>query len=410
MLLLVTNPQFRLLWLSFTMTAVSALMYMMVNGWLTLTITDSPFWVGAMVGSIGLGFMAATIPGGVLADRLPRRRLLVGSGLAHAAFIGLLAVPVFADSVQLWHIAAVSFWSGVAGGVRTPAYMAMTLDIAGRDRFLNAYASNSVGMGLAGVASPLIGGAMVSVWHIGWAYVFIAGAELLAAASAARLSDPRRPTDVAGSDSEGPARESAVAALRVGVRYVIATPNVRALILMAMVMEAFGWAHFSMLPVIARDVLGQGASGLGFLQSASFVGFMGGNVVIASLPDVRRKGRLLLFGVIAFALLIMVFAASRSFPLSVVVLAMAYAVASGYDSALGTLLQTIVPDHMRGRVASFQALTWGINGVSGFHTGAIASWLGAPMAVAIGAAVSLAYALRLVPLARRLEESSGGKP
>jgi MFS family permease len=404
MLLLITNPQFRLLWLSFTMAGVGVLMYMMVNGWLTLSITNSPFWVGAVAGAGGVGFMAFSIPGGVLADRVSRQKLIVGSGLAYAAASGLLAIPVFSDDVRLWHVMLAALSTGVAGGLSTPAYMAMTLDLVGRGRLLKANAAISVGLGIAGIGAPLMGGAVVSAWHIGWAYVIIAGAELLAVAAVLRLS--RRPMPGVGVASQRDTqsrRESPWEALKVGVRYVFGTPAVRTLILIAVVMEAFGWAHISMLPVMARDVLGVGVTGLGYLQSASFAGFLLGNLVVSSLPDIRQKGRLLIFGVVGFSLFLMLFAASRSFPLSLGLLAVAYGIGAGYDVGLGTLVQSIVPDEMRGRVVSFQSLTWGVNGVSGFHTGAIAALLGAPAAIAIGAGVILAYALRLVPLASRLE-------
>ena len=109
-------------------------------------------------------------------------------------------------------------------------------------------------------------------------------------------------------------------------------------------------------------------------------------------------------GAAGFGLLLVAFAASRYLPLSLALLAAAYASAAIYEVSLTTLIQTVVPDEMRGRVVSFQAFTWGANGVSGFHMGAMAGVLGAPAAIAVGAAVMLANILRLAPGAPRLEE------
>ena len=173
---------------------------------------------------------------------------------------------------------------------------------------------------------------------------------------------------------------------------------------MGLVGELFGWAHVTMLSSMARDVLGTGVSGFGYLASAGFLGMLVSTLVISSLGDVRMKGRFMVIGGIGFTLFVILFALSRSFPLSLALLATAYGLGSMYEVSLNTLVQTVVPDEMRGRVISFQALTWGVNGVSGFHTGAIASRLGPPWAVAIGAFVMLAYIGRFAPRAWRLEE------
>ena len=189
-----------------------------------------------------------------------------------------------------------------------------------------------------------------------------------------------------------------------GAAYVFGTPNVRTLILMGLVGESFGWAHISMLPVVARDVLDAGVSGLGYLQSASFAGLLFSTVAISSRRDIRRKGRLLIGGAAGFGLLLVAFAASTHLPLSLALLAAAYASGAVYEVSLTTIIQTVVPDEMRGRVVSFQAFTWGVNGTSGFHMGAMAGLLGAPAAIAVGAGVMLANLLRLAPGASRLEE------
>ena len=172
--------------------------------------------------------------------------------------------------------------------------------------------------------------------------------------------------------------------------------------MLALIAELFGWSHNSMLPVMVRDVLGTGVSGLGYLQSASMAGFVLSTAVISNLNDIRQKGWLVVGGAMLFAVFLTAFAGARTLPLAVVALAAAYAMGAAFDSTLSTVLQGVVPDGMRGRIVSFQAFTWGVNGLAGFHTGALASRFGAPWATVIGAVVLLLYVLRIVPMAPRI--------
>ena len=404
MILLFTNPQFRLLWFGVVFTWLSAVLLLMVMGWLALSLTDSPFWVGAAMGMTGLGMMGTSAVGGVLADRLPRRNIVVASGLAHVALAGLLSLTILLGLVVLWHVLTVALLTGIAAGLRAPAFSALTLDVVGRARLLSGNAANFAGLSIAGVVGPLVGGAVVSVWDIGWAFVIVAGTELAGVAVMSRLAVPS-PSSAAPADPEtaAPSRPSPWRAFMEGAGYVFSTSNVRSLILMGLVGELFVWAHAAMLPVMVRDVLGAGVAGFGYLQSASFAGLFVATVVVSNMGDVSRKGLLLVTGAVGFGLLIMAFAASRDFTLSLLLLAAAYAMAALYEVTLATLVQTVVPDAMRGRVISFQAFTWGVNAFSGFHTGAIANRLGAPLAIAIGAGVFVAYAIRVIPTAGRLQ-------
>ena len=404
MLLLIANPRFRLVWASFTLTAISQFLYLMVNGWLTLTITDSPFWVGAVTGVGGLGSMALTLPAGVLADRVSRRKLIAGASMASAAAASLMASVLFFDEVRLWHLVGVAAAIGVAGGLRAPAQLAIVADVVGRERLLSANAANFAGVGVAGVLAPLMGAAVVDAFDFAWAYVAVAVVGGVGALAIVALGERRA---VAPGEETGAGRarrrESAWTSLKRGTGYVFGTANVRALIVMAMVGESFGWAHQSMLGVMARDVLGVGVRGLGYLQAAGFAGMLFSAVTVSNMHDVRRKGMALVIGSAVFGLLILTFAAHRDYTLALVVLCLANAAGAVYDTFLSTLIQSTVPSEMRGRVVSFQAFTWDLSAVSGFHTGAIASLLGAPAAIAIGAVVFIGYILRMVPLIPRLE-------
>ena len=387
MQLLLENSRFRWLWLGGAFNELGIIMYFMAQGWLTLIVTDSPFWVGATAGMSGLGLMSFSIVGGVLVDRVDRRRLIVTGQLLQVAIASGVAALALTGNIQLWQLLAVGFVDGLIVAVKAPANMAMTLDLVGRDRLLSAIGARFLSMTLMGIAAPLLLGGVVSVLAIGWAYAIVAGVRLVSAALIIQIG-PLPPR--AGSEPTAPWRD-----LKDGVRYVVNNPAVRTLLLMGLVGETFGWAHEAMLPVMARDVLEVGVSGYGYMLAVASAGGAVSSLIVSTRREVVSKGRLLVVGASGFGLFLILFASSPWFLLSMVLLAVAYGMVIAYEATLTTLLQTIVPDEMRGRVLSFQTLTWGVTGFSGFHTGAIAAAVGAPLAIGIGGAVVMLNALRL---------------
>ena len=377
---------------------MAMVMFLMVHGWFALTLTDSPFWVGATFGVQGLGILGSSTFVGVLVDRLDRPKLMATAQLLQSAMLLGLAVLILTGHAQLWHVLIVSLLDGAAMSVRMPARMALTLDVVGRERLLSATAANFAAMTVMGIVAPLVAGGVVSAADIGWAYVIMGAVYFVAVLVllGLKIETPVR--------KMGPETSSPWSDLKQGFRYVFTTPAVRTLILMALVSETFGWSHEAMLPVIARDELKVGASGLGYLIAAASGGALISTLVLSNLGDVREKGRLLVGGNGGFGLFLVLFAASSWFPLSMVLLALAYAIVVLYEATITTLLQTVVPDEMRGRVLSFQVFAWGFTGVSGFHTGAIASAVGAPVAIAIGGGVLMLNAARLAGLTSRFRE------
>ena len=386
MLLILQNTQFRLLWLGKGFSEISVGMYIMVHGWLALTVTDTPFWVGATAGVSGLGLMSFAGIGGVLADRVDRRKLIVASLMTNAALMLALAGIILLSEVRLWQILTVAFFFGLSEGVLGPAIRALTLDLVGRENLLSATAANYTAMTSMGIVAPLLAGAVVSATDIGWAYVIMG---VLSLVSGVFVLLVRVVLGV------GKSRGTPWQDLKEGVRFVFTSPIVRALLLLALVGDVFGMGHEIMLPVMARDVLDIGPSGLGYLIAAGMAGGAVSATVLSSLGDIKYKGRLLVIGYGGFAVFLLLFSASRWFPLSMVSLAVAWAFWIAYETSLGTLLQTVVPNEMRGRVLSAETFTWGATGFSGFQTGVIATMLGAPAAIAMGGGVVLLNALRV---------------
>ena len=303
MLIVLQNARFRLLWLGHGFSEVSLGMYIMVHGWLALTVTDAPFWVGATAGMSGLGLMLSAAVGGVMLDRGDRQKIMVVSEIIVAVLMLALAAVILWSEVRLWQILTVAFFSGLALGVISPASKALTLDLVGRERLLSATAANYTVMSTTGVVAPLVAGTVVSAFDIGWAYVIMGGMSLLSAVTILLIGSVPR---------VGAPRGSPWQDLKEGVRYVFTSPTIRMLLLLALVGDVFGMGHEIMLPVMARDVLKIGPSGLGYLISAGMAGGAVSALVISTLGDIRQKGRLLLLGYAGFAVFLLLFTVSRS--------------------------------------------------------------------------------------------------
>ena len=398
MQLIFQNPKFRLLWISVAFNDAGTFLYFMVQGWLVLTLTDSPFWVGATMGMAGLGTISFSLVGGVLADRLDRRSLVIGCQLAQTVYASLMAALIFSDRIELWHILVVALVDGGVNAIKIPARQALILDVAGRENLLRATAANFMAMTLFGMAAPLVGGIVVTSFDIAWAYVIWAGVSMASMVVLLAL------TGVSTRRSE--TRASPLQDLTIGIRYAFSTPVVRTLLLIVLVTEVFGWAHESMLPVMARDELQVDAAGLGYLLTVAAAGALAGTLVVSTFGDRWDKGRLMVVGLGGFGLFLVLFAASPWFLVSMTLLALAYAFGVAFEATIMTLLQTSVPDEMRGRVLSFQAFMWGMSYSAGFHTGAIASAVGAPVAIAIGGGLVLLNALRFLPTMSRFRQFS----
>ena len=402
MFLILHNPQFRLLLAASLAMSMAQLIFMMVQPWLALEATDSVFWVGATVGAAGAGLLSFSVVGGVLADRVDRRKLIIGGAAVQTLVAGGIAVLAFAGQIKLGYIMMFAFADSALMAILVPSFMALLLDVVGKERLLSAVSIDHVFSGAAGIGVPIAVGAVLNAFDIAWAYVIVAACDAAGVVFLLRLRSV--------APVEKAERASPIADLKEAVRFVFTTPTIRALILGVLVIEYFGFMHEPMMPVMARDVLDAGPSGLGYLFSAGSAGSLVASLVLAGVGDIKQKGRLLAIGAAAFGGLLIAFAWSRSLPMSLGFFGLAYAGLMVYDATMQTLLQVTVPNEMRGRVLGFQTVTWGIVMLSGFQTGAIATAIGAPATIALGGGVAILTAVILFRRVGRIDEVQPEEP
>ena len=390
---------FRLLWWAVVVQSASMGMNWVVSGWLIFEITESAFMVGVASALAMAPFFFLGPLSGAVADRIDRRRLLSIVSLASAASTGVMAAALAVDVAELWHIMALIAIGGAAMAFVFATRQSLTYDIVGQRLALNGLALNSVAMQIGMVIGSLCSGMIIATIGASGQYLVIS---LLFLASVLFLVMIRveRPAPNPGR------RESVYSNL---IEYVVIMRRNRtlvALMSLAAVMELFGFTHMSLLPVLAKDVLGLGPVGLGVLTGVRQIGGVAGLLALSAQADFRRRGLLLFAIMTTFGLSLMSLVLSTNIVYYVAALTIAHACAMCGDTLQMTLMQDNVRDDERGRAMGAWTLSIGVAPVGHLGLGALASNIGAPRALfASGTTLlvmSLATAISL-PSIRRLE-------
>ena len=380
-------PNFRWFWLSTALWAMGRWIEMLALGWLVLDLTNSPLILGLVMACRGIPMLLLGAFGGLLADRMDRRRLLIvtQTGLGLLAF--LMAILVTAGWIQVWHATVTTLLAGAVFALSMPARQAFVYDIVGRSNLLNATAMNRIALDSTRIVGPALAGGLVVLLGTGGCF-YLMGISYMAGVAFIFMI-----RGAAGSPVDD--RSSTWQNFVNGLRYIRSNRTVLLLLSIEIITDTFAFSYYAMLPIFARDILGVGATGLGFLMSASGVGALFGLLAVAVLGDFKYKGWLLLGSCFLFGIMLIFFAVSPWYPLSLALLVGAGAASAVYDATMATALQIIVPDEIRGRVLGAYVLTWGMAPLGSAQAGAVADLMGASLAVAIGGAIAGVYALTI---------------
>ncbi len=363
------------------------------QGWLVLELTDSP----ALLGLIGAVAMAPTLVlalvAGVLADRVDRLRLLVATQAAGGVLALSLAVLVTTGVVEFWHVVVIALLAGSASALGLPAFQAIVSTLVDRSVIGNAIALNSAQFNLARIVGPTAAGVVIAAG--GLALAFWANAVALFVVCAVLLSvRVRSPADLVRAEA------SLWSNLVDGIGLIRRDRTVRLLVLLAAVPALFVLNYLVLMPVYARDVLGVGAGGLGLLTAAVGIGALAGALSVAMLRPAGGSVRLALSGLTAASVALVVFAISRSLPLSLVALAVLGASQVAYYATTNTLLQVLVAPRLRGRVMSLYMLTsLGVIPFGNLIAGVVAERFGATTALVGGGVLTILVVAGVVGMA-----------
>ncbi len=358
-------------------------MQAVAQGWLVLHLTNSPFWLGLD------GFMATvpgfflTLAGGVFADLVDRRRLLIYTQVVAGIAALILAILVHTNTVNVWMVLALSFVTGCCMALAGPSYQAITFDLVGREDLANAVALNSTQFQLSRVVGPLLAG--LGFKFFGLAGCFYANSLSFLAVIIGfwnlRIDETRERVYTHSIKD----RKAFWRDLLAGFAYVRRRPRVFSLLSISAVTSLFGTPYLTFIPVFARDIFRLGETGLALMMGAAGAGAFLGALTLAYLGDFKRKGWSVLGGAIAFGLWVIAFAQSTSLIFSLISLfGVGFAVVTSV-AVTNTLLQKLVTDEMRGRVMSMFILSFiGTMPIGNLIGGVLSQRFGAPATLTAG--------------------------
>jgi MFS family permease len=378
------SPAYRRVWLAGVLLARATWAERLAVGWLVLTATDSVF-LTAVSFAVRLAPSLFAAPfAGAISDRMPRNRLLGFTAAYRAVILALLAAFTLSGLEPLWVVFVLVALSGFGKAFEVPASQALATDTVPRRFAMTAVALLSVGNQGAGALGGLSSGVVIAVFGIPTAMfagsaVFLIGGLVVGTMRPVVSQRPR-------SD---PRTTSVLRDVLDGLRVMISIPLVRTLLICAVVVEIFGFTYHAVLPTVARDVLEVGEVGLGMLSMMAGFGSLAGVIALTALGDVRRKGLLLLGITVGFGVFMIAFAASGSYPLSLVVIAGIGAMTAAYDAMQWILLQQVVPDDMRGRALGGWVFAISFGWIGHLALGSAAEAIGVPWALAAAGAVLL---------------------
>jgi MFS family permease len=383
-----SHRNFRLFFIGQGISLIGTWMQNVGEGWLILTLTNSPFYVGLTSALSSLGVLCFSLYAGVIADRTDKRRFIVFMQIAFMLEAFAVAILVWTHVVAVWQILLLATLLGIASAFDIPMRQSFIIDMVGKDDLMNAIALNSSLFNAARVVGPAIAGFLIGAVGIAWCY-FLNGLSYIAVIAGLLLM--RLPRII-----PPPGKTSAWHGFREVLLYLRGDRRLRVLMILTALLSVFGFPYITMMPVFARDVLNRGATGYGALTASVGIGAVIGALGVALVSSrLRARGRLMLTGGTALGILLILFSASRALWLSMLLLALAGCAMIVNNSLSNTLIQTAAPDHLRGRIMGFYSFVFvGMAPFGAFLFGAVAEHVGVPVTIAGGGAiVALAVAV-----------------
>jgi MFS family permease len=338
------NPNFRLFWGGNFLSNIGTWMQNVAQGWLVLLLTaNSAFWLGVVGFAGSIPFLFFTLFGGVIADRVNKRRLLLCTQTAMMLLAFLLAALAYVHRLNVWGVAVIAFLNGMAMAMNQPSYQALVPQLVKREDLTNAIALNSAQFNLSRILGPTLGGYAMALIGVAGNFLLNGVSFLAVIWALVRIKYP----------AETPPRhESMLTSLGAGLRYVRHHPQMYVLVVMMAVSSLLSIPFLTFIPYFARVQLNTDAAGLGWLLAALGLGALLGALNVAWRGVIRNRGMVIAFGGAGGMAILVIFCYTHVFMLS-----LALMILEGYwmiltISAVNVAMQHLSSDEMRGRVMS----------------------------------------------------------
>ena len=407
------HRNFQLFFSGQLISLIGTWMQTVAQSWLVYRLTGSALLLGTVgfIGQIPVFLLAPA--GGIAADRYDRHRIVIATQSSAMALALILATLTLTGRVHVWQIMVLAALLGAVNAFDIPARQAFLVDMVGKEDLMNAIALNSSMFNGARVIGPAVAGVLVASIGEGWCFFANAVSYVAVIAGLLLMKLGREPV-------AGPASSPLEDAIE-GFSFAWHTMPIRALLLLIGLVSLVAMPYAVLMPIFADQILHGGARALGMLMGATGVGALLGAALLATRSGLRGLSRIVMISSACFGVSLMLFAGSRWFLVSLVLL-----IPAGFSmmlqmAASNTLIQAMVPDRLRGRVmAVYSMMFMGMAPMGALFAGAVANRLGAPLTVAMGGAVCVVgsgfFAARLPALraeARQLviaQGMAGGAP
>ncbi|MDO8673789.1 MAG: MFS transporter [Dehalococcoidia bacterium] len=391
------NRDFRFFWLSSIFSFTGMQTGMVVRSWLVYDLTDSSTYLGLVSATSALPMIIFALPGGIIADRVAKRNLLIITQLATFAVAFALAVLIAGGWIDVWQIFVATFLAGAFFSLNVPGRMAMVAELVKPDQLMNAIAVNSAGSNATRMLAPAAAGLLVGAIGIGSTYFVYAFCYLLVVVTL--LAIPNTANARIGKTTM---YQDALE----GLGYMRNNRVLMALLVFAVVPALFAMPYQMLMPVFARDVLKVGAAGLGMLLGIVGLGAVIGSAFVALLGGFKHRGLLSLLAGTAFGSTLILFGLSRDFYLSLAILILLGTASAVFNAINNTMILSIVPDELKGRVMGVFMASWGLMPLGTLPAGVLADIIGAPLTIVFAGSLTTLISLGgllFVPSVRRLK-------
>lgn len=389
-----TYRDFRIMWLGACVSTIGTFVQQFAQGWLVYDLTKDPFYLGLDLFLGQLPIILFSLFGGVFADRMDRKKMLLWSQIIQMTCAFVLTVLFKTHAVHVWHILTLSFFVGCGQSFGGPAYSALLPTLVGPKDLANAISMNSIQFNLAGLIGPTIGGLAYDRLGATWCF-FLNGMSFVAVIISLLMINVKYVAPKV--------QASVMKSMKEGFSFIRENEGLAALVALAFLTTFLGFSMRGFLPVIVREIFHGGPKTFELLLVCSGAGSIVGALIVAAMEKLKGQGRLALLVLAVLSVATIAFACSRILPLSCVMIFISGAAVMASASLMISLVQLIVADSMRGRVMSVYNLAFrGGMTLGALVLGKIIPWTGVSWALAGAGGLLLLVVLYFMTIMRKV--------
>ncbi len=367
---------FRWIWIGTFTSSMAFNMQMIARAWLVLKLhNDSPLALSLVMMSFALPMTFISPIGGALADRIPRKQIIMLSQGGNALLTLLLATLDLTGLIDFWQLLIFGFVNGSLIAFNMPSRQALISEVVREKNLMNAISLNSSAMNLTRIIGPAGAGLLIIYMGTSGVFYLLAGFYVFAALATAMIG--------AGSKPANNSDKSVTRDMGEGFSYAFGNSTLLGLVIMAFIPTLFGFSYYALMPAWAREALNVQSDGLGLLMMMMGVGALIGTVALASMRHLSRRGGFLLVNSIVWGIVLALFAQSTSYAMALPLVLLLGLLSSVFMSLNMTLMQVYSSPEMRGRMMSIAMMTFGVMPLSSVPFGAIAESIGTSNALCL---------------------------